>query len=336
MHLVRSGAASHFEKLILELGYNPIQLMHQVGLRQAEFRDPNTYISYAKLAELLDLAAIKTNQPLFGLTLAQTQTQEVLGDLPMLVSRMETVEMALLKANEYLYLHAYGVQVKMQSKDEYIQLKITLNIDSDVNIQPLMQLSVYHLALFVAGLLNVEVDTLPLHFSQAEPALTQEQKEKLSHPLLFNQAFDGIQLKASQLAHKNHRDEQALNQLITHRLQKLQSRYPEDIADQVKGLIRHLLPTGECCIERIANALGMHHRSLQTQLKNKQQSYRSLLLQTRQEIAKHQLINGSQTITELALQLGYVDIAVFSRHFKTWTGLSPSQWKKQKTHEFKR
>lgn len=329
MHLVRSGAASHFEKLILELGYNPIQMMHQVGLRQAEFRDPNTYISYAKLAELLNLAAIKTNQPLFGLTLAQTQTQEVLGDLPMLVSRMETVEMALLKANEYIYLHAYGVQLKMQSKDEHIQLQITINIDSDVIIQPLIQLSVYHLALFVSGLLNVEVNTLPLHFCQAEPARSQAQKEKLSHPLLFNQPFDGIQLKTSQLAQKNHRDEQALNQLITQRLQKLQRRYPEDIADQVKSLIRHLLPTGECCIERIANALGMHHRSLQTQLKNNQQSYRSLLLQTRQEIARHQLIYGRKTITELSLQLGYVDVAVFSRHFKTWTGLPPSQWQKQ-------
>lgn len=212
----------------------------------------------------------------------------------MLVSRMETVEMALLKANEYLYLHAYGVQVKMQSKGEYIQLKISLNIDSDVNIQPLMQLSVYHLALFVAGLLNVEVNTLPLHFSQTEPVLTQEQEEKQKHPLLFNQAFDGIQLKASQLAHKNHRDEQALNQLITHRLQKLQSRYPEDIADQVKGLIRHLLPTGECCIERIANALGMHHRSLQTQLKNKQQSYRSLLLKLAKKSLNTNLLTAAK------------------------------------------
>ena len=327
MHLVRSGAASHFEKLILELGYNPIQMMHQVGLRQAEFRDPNTYISYAKLAELLELAAVQTKQPLLGLMLAQRQTQEVLGDLPMLVSRMETVEMALLKANEYLYLHAYGAQVKIQSKDDYILLNVIINLDSNVNIEVLMQLSVYQLALFVAGLLNVEVNTLPLYLSQAESETTAI--KDLNHTLFFVQSFDGIQLKNSQLNHRNHRDETALNQLISDRLQRLQQRYPEDLADQVRDLIRHLLPTGECCIERIANALGMHHRSLQTQLKNKQQSYRSLLLQTRQEIARHQLIYGRKTITELSLQLGYVDVAVFSRHFKTWTGLPPSQWQKQ-------
>lgn len=335
MHLVRSGAASHFEKLILELGHNPIYLMHQVGLRQAEFRDPNTYISYAKLAELLDLASIHTRQPLFGLILAQMQNQDVLGELPMLASRMETVEKALMKADEYLYLHAYGARVKIQSKGDYIQLNVIINLGSEVNLEPLMQLSIYQLALFVSGLLNIEVNNLTLYFSQAEPPISLKQKEKLHHPILFKQSFNGIQLKSSQLALSNHRDEEALNQLITHRLHKLQQRYPEDIADQVKGLIRHLLPTGECCIERIASALGMHHRSLQTQLKNKQQSYRSLLLQTRQEIAKHQLIHGTQTITELALQLGYVDIAVFSRHFKQWTGQSPRQWKKENNHEFK-
>ncbi|WP_089138601.1 AraC family transcriptional regulator [Vibrio rumoiensis] len=332
MHLVRSGAASHFEKLVLELGQNPIQLMHQVGLRQAEFRDPNTYISYAKLAELLYLTALQTNQPLFGLMLAQRQTQEVLGDLPMLVSRMETVEMALIKANEYLYLHAYGVQVKMRSKGEYIQLKLALNLDTDVNLEAVMQLSVYHLALFVAGLLNVNVQSLTLHFQQAEPVNNPEYQEQ-HRALLFSQSFNGIQLKSTQLALRNHRDEEALNQLITARLKKLQQRYPEDLADQVKDLIRHLLPTGECCIERIANALGMHHRSLQTQLKARGQNYRTLLLQTRQDIAKHQLLHGKYTITELALQLGYVDIAVFSRHFKQWTGLSPSQWQKQRTKE---
>ncbi|PHS63936.1 MAG: hypothetical protein COB09_11515 [Thalassobium sp.] len=38
---------------------------------------------------------------------------------------------------------------------------------------------------------------------------------------------------------------------------------------------------------------------------------------------------GAQTITELALQLGYAKVAVFSRHFRRWTGISPRAWQKQ-------
>ncbi|MFV0574199.1 MAG: helix-turn-helix domain-containing protein [Vibrio sp.] len=327
MYLVRSGAASNFESLTLELGVNPIQLMHQVGLRQAEFRDPNTYISYAKLIELLELASIKTKQPLFGLLLAQTQTQEVLGDVPILVSRMKTIEMALQKANEYLYLHAHGAQVKIRDKGEYVQLRISIDIETSTELNTIIQLSVYHLALFIAGLLNVKIDSIPLYLTQIKPEL--EPAKALKNTVFFHSEFNGIQLKTSQLSHPNHHNEAALDQLLSHRLQNLQQQYPEELADQVKDLIRHLLPTGECCIERIANALGMHHRSLQIQLKEKGYNYRSLLQQTRQEIAKYQLSHGKKSITELALQLGYVEIAVFSRHFKQWTGMSPREWLKE-------
>ena len=38
-----------------------------------------------------------------------------------------------------------------------------------------------------------------------------------------------------------------------------------------------------------------------------------------------------QSITDIALQLGYAETAVFSRHFRRWTGKSPRQWRQEKT-----
>jgi AraC-like DNA-binding protein len=35
------------------------------------------------------------------------------------------------------------------------------------------------------------------------------------------------------------------------------------------------------------------------------------------------------SVTDLALNLGYADVSVFSRHFKQWTGLSPRNWQQQ-------
>lgn len=327
MYLVRSGAVAQFEQLVLELGENPIEMIHQAGLRQAQFRDPNTYIAYPRLAELLEIAAQRCQHPLFGLMLAQRQTLHVLGDLPMLVSRAATVADALARVNDYLYLHASGVSLQLQPQTDIVRLALLINVHSPSGIEQLMQMSVAQLAMFVSSLLNMNISNIPLYLCQNKPSGPEPQR--FIQPVRFREAFDGVVLKTSQLLGRNYHDEEALNRHLQSHLQYLQSRYPDNLADQARDLIHRLLPTGECCIERVSTALGLHERTLQTRLKETGQSYRQLLQDVRQNIAQQQLSYGTQTITELALQLGYAEVAVFSRHFKTWTGFSPKQWQQQ-------
>ncbi|MCB2382831.1 AraC family transcriptional regulator [Shewanella sp. SR1] len=330
MYLVRSGAVGQFEQLVLELGENPIEIMQQAGLRQAQFRDPNTYIAYARLAELLEIAALRCRQPLFGILLAQRQTLHVLGDLPMLVSRTATVADALARVNQYLYLHASGVSLQRDPQGDYMRLALTLNVNSPRGLTQLIQMSVAQLAMFVSGLLNISVNSIILHLRQTKENDDDANRLVRLPPIRFYETFDGIVLKTSQLASRNHHDEDALNRHLQSHLQYLQSHYPDNLADQARDLIHRLLPTGECRIERVSAALGLHERTLQTKLKHGGQSYRQLLQEVRQNRAEQQLTYGVQTITEIALQLGYAEVAVFSRHFKSWTGRSPRQWQQQK------
>ena len=57
MFLVRGGAITGFSQLVATMGVNPVALMSQVGLAPSQLRDPNTYVSYSKIAELLERAA---------------------------------------------------------------------------------------------------------------------------------------------------------------------------------------------------------------------------------------------------------------------------------------
>ena len=66
---------------------------------------------------------------------------------------------------------------------------------------------------------------------------------------------------------------------------------------------------------------------LQKRLKKQHTSYARLLQETRMEIATQHLRHASTGITDLALQLGYADVSVFSRNFKQWSGQSPRQWR---------
>ncbi|GAB3091223.1 AraC family transcriptional regulator [Aestuariicella hydrocarbonica] len=333
MYLVRSGAVDGIEKLIHDMGANPIELIQSLGLRQSQFRNPNTYIAYHKVAELMELCSDRCNSPLFGLQLAQRQNSNVLGDLPVLVSRAVTVGEALSSANQYLYLHASGVRMETEPQGDLVRLALALNLHSPRGIHQLIQMSVGHLVTFVADMLNSDRFAFTLHFMQPAPETLSTAQQSLFQNIKFGQAFNGLLIPKNKLDTKNHQDQTALNKHFLEYLHHLQNRYPDNLENQIQDIIGRLLPSGDCTVEQVAASLGMHPRTLQTKLKQQGTSYREILQDTRQGLAEQHLRYRSVNITDLALQLGYSEVAVFSRHFKRWLGVSPREWQKAQRKE---
>lgn len=328
MYRVRSGATAGIMKLVQELGANPIELIESVGLSQAQFRNPDTYIPYHKIAEMMEIGAVRCRTPLFGLLLAERQTSTVLGELALAVSGAATVGEALATSAKYLYLHASGVRLEQEARDDRVRLGLTLDVTSARGTDQLMQMSVGHLATLTADLLKADRFGLTLYLRQALPAGADAVTGSRFRNLRFGQAFDGIVLRQRQLARPNHQDPERLRAHFQNYLLQLQSRYPNSLEEQVREIIGHLLPTGECSIERVAATLDIHPRTLQTRLSERNSSYRQILQATRLDLARHHLRAGTASITDLALQLGYAEVAVFSRHFKRWSGMSPREWQR--------
>ncbi|KJZ39370.1 AraC family transcriptional regulator [Pseudomonas fluorescens] len=214
MFLLRSGAIEGYGTLVSQLGQNPVSLLRDAGMVVAQLRQPNSYVSYEKTADLLDDTARQCQEPLFALRLASRQDLLAIGDVALSGSRQPTVGEALSFARQ---------------------------------------------------------------------------------------------------------------------LQLLKNQYPDNLKAQVCHLIGGLLHTGECSIEAVSNSLGLQPRVLQKRLQAEGSRFSQLLQETRLEIAKQNLLRDKTSITDLALNLGYADVSVFSRHFKQWTGFSPRNWRAQQT-----
>jgi AraC-like DNA-binding protein len=327
LFLARSGAIEGFEQLVASLGENPVTLMSEVDIAPADLRNPNNYVSYSKLAELLERAAFACGEPLFGLRLAARQRATVLGDLSITLSQLPNLGEALANTNRYLYLHARGARLNHISRGDDLRLELEISLDSPMGLEQLLQMSVGQLATFVTELLALRDPSFSILLRQPSPPAIDPGTGFASR-VVFDKDIDGIQIPRQWLERRPRHDVEALQRHFQHHLQQLQQRYPDNLQDQVRHLIGQILASGECSIERVSAALDLHPRVLQKRLKRESSSYNQLLRETRVEIASQHLRYRTMSITDLALNLGYAEVSVFSRNFKQWTGLSPRQWQK--------
>ncbi|WP_193164506.1 helix-turn-helix transcriptional regulator [Microbulbifer hainanensis] len=331
MFLIRSGAIEGYEQLVSQLGHNPAQILREAGFSSAQLRDPNTYVSYTRLADLLDATASRCMEPLFGLRLAARQSILALGEIALSIRQQETLGDALTYADQHISLHAHGVHVQQYPHGELLELQLGFDFTNTTGLAQLMQLSAGQAYNTIAQMVENAGTQLKIHLPQALPEALREGAlqlpEKYVGHVLFGSHFGGVSFPLSWAGRKPHYDEQLLREHFQQRIKMLESIYPGNLQAQVRHIISNLLPSGECNIERVAVGLNLHPRVLQKRLQGEGTSFRELLQRTRMEIAQRHLQHGQLSVTDLALNLGYADVAIFSRNFKRWTGFSPSRWR---------
>jgi AraC-like DNA-binding protein len=94
-----------------------------------------------------------------------------------------------------------------------------------------------------------------------------------------------------------------------------------------RQLILSLLPNGYPEVTIVAKAAGMSVRSLQRKLANEGLPYSRLVEQVRYDKAVELLKQPEVKLIDIAADLGYTDSANFTRAFKRWVGMSPSEFR---------
>jgi len=97
---------------------------------------------------------------------------------------------------------------------------------------------------------------------------------------------------------------------------------------KVKAVIIDQLPSGNVTNEKVARSLYMSSRKLQRQLQSAGTTFYTLLDEVRQDLAQKYLRAQDSSITEIGFLLGFSESSAFSRAFKRWMGVTPSEYRK--------
>jgi len=98
-------------------------------------------------------------------------------------------------------------------------------------------------------------------------------------------------------------------------------------ADRIAAHLATSLPGGTD-IADVARAMHMSGRTLQRRLEQEGTTFSEVLDRARLDVARRALATPSTTLTDVAIQLGFSDLATFTRAFKRWTGMPPGQWRR--------
>lgn len=327
MHLLRSGAIENIERLIRQKGHNPNEVLAEANLSSALLREPETLISYEKLADFLDYCAVICDDPLFGIHLAQIQSPMVLGELALLLTQQRTIRETLEFAQRYIFLHAQGLQFEHVEVGDRIEIQFVFDFTNQSGLKQLTQMSVGQQFEYARSLVPGQKERIKIHFTQTINPSLEHALGDYKGFVVSGSHFDGISCPINWLDVELSRNNQALDLYFQNRISALNKHYPNDLPSQVRYICSNLLATGECTLEAVAAALDLQPRTLQRRLKKQGLSFRTQLQKVRQLRAEQYLSNSQIPITEIALNLGYAETAIFSRNFKEWTGMSPLKWR---------
>jgi AraC-like DNA-binding protein len=73
--------------------------------------------------------------------------------------------------------------------------------------------------------------------------------------------------------------------------------------------------------------MGYSLRTLQRKLQSQQTTFQQQMDQVRSELAISYLQVPHVSLTDIGELLGFAELSVFSRTFRRWFGITPSQWR---------
>lgn len=146
----------------------------------------------------------------------------------------------------------------------------------------------------------------------------------------FNAEDDSLLLGPDTLSLPVRQANPGLKAVLSGYVQAELARLNDDdpLRGRLADCLRAALAAGQApSIETAADALGLTPRTLQRRLAERDTSFQAEMNTLRAALAKDLLRDPAQALSSIAARLGFADVANFHRAFKSWTGMTPSQWR---------
>jgi AraC-like DNA-binding protein len=306
-------------------GIEPEPVFRDSGLTPEVLYDSGARVPQEQFQELNLRAQELSGDPFFGLKSARYARPVHLGALGFAWLASGTLRSAFERLSRYSRVIQDKLLVELEDRGEMLRVVIDARIPLlCAPIREDGQLSV--MLRFCRTIAGEEFNPARVGFQQPEPPNTAFHYELFRCPIDFGCEATRMDIRREDADRRLAGSNEELASLNEHIVVKyLAHREKSDIVNQTKAAIIDALAEGQVTEQMIADALHTTPRNLHRRLGQHDTSFSQLLTETRQELARQYITDRSKTLTEISYLLGFSEVSSFSRAYKRWTGIPPSE-----------
>jgi AraC-like DNA-binding protein len=320
-----------FRRLLEMHGLDAVAIAGDAGLDLAVTPAPGERIEVDKIDAILRVAIPLIGDPAFGLRAAHCWHPSELGVLGYAWLSSSTLRTGLQRAVRYSRLVGERGLTQIENTSRGVKVRFWANRGNPA-VVPVA-------AVFVDIVMALLLDLCRMNAGAALRPVAATLRRKKPHPADAHQRFFGckVEFEAEEntfvlsvddadrpLPSANRQLAAVFDKMLAEELARLDK---SDVVSRCRAAVLEQLSSGEGTAEDTAKQLHMSARTLQRKLAAANTTYLQLVDDTRKDLALRYIEDPRRSVTDITFSLGFSQPSAFTRAFKRWTGLSPSDYR---------
>ncbi|MDD9937588.1 MAG: AraC family transcriptional regulator [Myxococcales bacterium] len=307
-------------------GHDPADFLGELGIQPATLLSARARIPLPQALEVLERARERSGDPAFALVAGTRVLAPDTGLFALLGQSSRSISELMSRIQRYSALFVDGAQIDWRIHEGRVEAFVDTPLDH-ILVNEAWAAAVVTL---VRALVRPDYHPHALHFSHAEPAYRDRYEALFRCQLSFGAercVFVGTSWGMRLTADGAHDPvSAALEQQARVALGHSGSA---PMSARVRTALMERMPDRTIDSDAISRQLGLSRSSLHRELQREGVSFKQVLNETRRELAHQYLQDPLQSLDEVADRLGFADRRAFTRAFKRWEGVPPSQARPQ-------
>ncbi|MGF2686422.1 AraC family transcriptional regulator [Marinobacter sp. DUT-3] len=336
--LVLAGLLRNLLILAEQFGLSYNALLSEAGLSPETLTDPNQMVPMRYLEHVLNAGVKDTGDDLLGLHLAEFTQPESFGVAGYIVRACGTLREVIEMCMRYEHLVSSVGSTSFEFRPGQVAWTWNLATTNPVFRSQAVDYMLGSLATVRVHLPNIthwDFDCVLLQRRAPEIADQLREYERVFRcPVHFGQPTNALVFPLAALDAPLLHSNSAMRDVLESHARSLESKQTEpDFLGNARAILKTMVMRGKPSRSALADALGMSSRHLLRRLSDEGGSYRALLGELREEMARKLLLESNESIEAIAHRLQYTESQSFIRWFKACHGMTPSQFRQQAANQ---
>lgn len=326
---IRVGGSTALPAYVTSRGGSASRALHDAGLVEADLGNPEGWLPLDRMATLYESAARELRDPHFGLAFGATVPLQSFGLLSYVVLNAADIQTAVDNLARYSgSLSVSGITAEVEVDGNLARLGFTLGSSNPDDSRQYFESIAAVLCVMMKALAGDQWRPREICFEHSPAGSRREVARRLQAKVRFGEQSHSIAFDAAYLGHVVTGADRSLLPIVEKHINEVVGRSESDpLVAKLREELARTLCDGKSELNSIARRLALSSRTLQRRMLAKGLRFKSILNETRTELAKEYLLQPGMSATEIAFLLGYTELSAFDRAFRRETGTSPTAWR---------